>query len=197
MNTNENTLDQIAEMAARLTGDASMSDAVRKEAGNSALCNDLARLRVKEGLSQRALAKRMGVSASKVCRIESGPDSALSLGELSQYARALDCGITLGVNRPNRPAAEQIKEHILAVHRLLDELAELAKSVGAGDQIAQGIHKFYGEVLFNFLLRFGESAEKLPRVELESSGGDRPDGADASTAVSSARARKRSKLAFA
>ncbi len=197
MNTNDNTLDQIAEMAGRLTGDASMSDAVRKEAGNSALCNDLAQMRVKAGLSQRALAKRMGVSASKVCRIESGPDSDLSLGELSRYARALDCGITLGVNRPNQTAAEQIKEHIFAVHRLLGELAELAKSVGAGDQIAQGIHKFYGEVLFNFLVRFGESAEKLPRVKLESSGGDRPDGADASTAVSPARARKRSKLAFA
>ena len=197
MNTNNTTLDQIAEMATRLTGDASMSDAVRKEATNSALCNDLARLRIKEGLSQRALAKRMGVSASKVCRIESGPDSALSLGELSQYARALDCGITLGVNRPNRPAAEQIKEHIFAVHHLLNELAELAKSVGAGDQIAQGIQKFYGEVLFNFLLRFGESAEKLPRVELESSGDDRSTGANASPSASSSRARKHSKLAFA
>ena len=197
MNANNKTLDEIADMAARLTGDASMSDAVRKEAEKSALCNDLARMRVKAGLSQRALAKRMGVSASKVCRIESGPDSDLSLGELSQYAKALDCGITLGVNRPNQTAAEQIKEHIFAVHHLLGELADLAKSVGAGDQIAQGIHKFYGEVLFNFLVRFGESAEKLPRLELESPGFDRSDGANASTAVSSARARKRSKVAFA
>ncbi len=197
MDTNNTTLNQIAEMAARLTGDASMSDAVGKEAGNSGLCNDLARLRIKEGLSQRTLAKRMRVSASKVCRIESGPDSALSLGDLSRYVRALDCSITLGVNRPNRPAAERIKEHVFEVHRLLDELAELAKSVGAGDQIAQGIHRFYGEVLFNFLLHFGESAEKLPRVELESAGINQSDGAGASNAASSSRARKHSNLAFA
>lgn len=167
---NNETTETVAELAARLTGNPSMADAVRAESTKSELCETLARIRIQNGLTQRALAKRMGVSASKVCRIESGSDDDLSLGDLRQYIMALGCGITLAINQRTRSAAERIKEHIVSVHHLLDELAELAKTVGAGDQIARGIQKFYGEVLFNFLLKFGESAEKLPRFSLESQG---------------------------
>lgn len=56
--------------------------------------NDVARkiynLRTKEGLSQRAFAKRVGTTASVICRLEDSDYEGHSLAMLNRIAAALD-----------------------------------------------------------------------------------------------------------
>lgn len=59
------------------------------------------------GLSQRELAAAAGLSASKICRMESGCDADLNFGDVQAYLKGL--GTTLRVSfrpprrRPRRP----------------------------------------------------------------------------------------------
>lgn len=62
---------------------------------------------------------------------------------------------------PSIPAAGRIKQHVFAIHSLLEKLAGLAQQVGDDTKIVDKIHQFYGEVLFNFLRKFGDSYKKL------------------------------------
>ena len=68
------------------------------------------------------------------------------------------------VDDPNLPAAERIKHHVLATHALLEELQVLAQQMGEGDAITEKIKKFYGDVLFNFAIRFADCYSKLPQA---------------------------------
>lgn len=137
----------------------------------------LTQMRVERGLSQRDLAKRMGTSASKVCRIEAGTDADLRLGDIVTFMGALDHKVTLAFEDQKLPTAERIKHHVHSIHAMLEELRALAVKVGAGDGISEGIKTFYGEVLFNFLLRFGDSYSKLPSSTIRLDG-DPAKGAD-------------------
>jgi len=62
------------------------------------------------------------------------------------------------------PAAAKIKQCVFIIHELLERLASLAKEVDDDTEITDRIHKFYGEVLFNFLFRFEDSYTKFYSV---------------------------------
>jgi transcriptional regulator with XRE-family HTH domain len=47
------------------------------------------------GLSQKQVAARMGVSQSKVCRLEGSADADLVYGDVAAYAKALGLNVTL------------------------------------------------------------------------------------------------------
>ena len=68
------------------------------------------------------------------------------------------------------PAAARIKTHVLQIHKLLEELSVLAKEVGDDDNITSKIHEFYGEVLFNFMIRFEENYKRLPSISTDDEG---------------------------
>ncbi len=61
--------------------------------------------RLRKGLSQKEVGKRMGCSQSKVSKIESKPDGDITIGELSDFAFALGYKIDL-VAKPLTPANE-------------------------------------------------------------------------------------------
>ena len=71
------------------------NDAKRREAYeevvlNSEIARKICELRTKAGLSQRELAKRVGTSASAICRLEDADYEGHSLSLLKRIADALD-----------------------------------------------------------------------------------------------------------
>ena len=78
--------------------------------------------------------------------------------------RALGVNLSLLVDDPSLPAAERIKHHVLNAHALLEQLRVLAQQMGEGEAITAKIKEFYGEVLFNFMLRFCSSYARLPQT---------------------------------
>ena len=53
---------------------------------------------------------------------------------------------------------------IFRIHESLNDLTALAKQVDPEDEIAQKIHQFSGEVLFNFLARYRDHSKELQSV---------------------------------
>ena len=121
-------------------------------------------MRVEKKLSQRDLAKKMGVGPSKVCRMEACNDKELNLGDVMLYSKALGVNMSVLFDDPALPAADLIKHHVFAVQDLLEQLMKLAHTVGGDDTISAKIKQFYGEVLFNFMRGVGDSYSKLPGV---------------------------------
>lgn len=80
----------------------------RKEKTAGELCEkagkEIRKIRKSQGLSQKALAKKMGVSQQLISRIERG-DENMSLTNLTIIARALDENIELKFIPPHSPSA--------------------------------------------------------------------------------------------
>ena len=158
------TLEKMAKLAADLAGDEGVAQRVREQAANTRLVRMLIDWRTAKNLSQRQLAVKMGVSPSKVCRMEAAQDGELNWGDVVKYFDAMGVRLSMMVDDPNLPAAERIKHHVLATHALLEELQVLAQQMGDGDEITAKIKQFYGEVLFNFAIRFADCYSKLPQA---------------------------------
>ncbi len=158
------TLNEIARMSGELAEDQSASDRVRSHEKNTRLVGMLIDLRTGKRLSQRQIARKMGVNPSKICRMEARCDDQLHWGDVLRYMRALGVNVSLLVDDPALPAAARIKHHVLTAHKLLEQLRGLALKTGEGEEITAKIKEFYGEVLFNFMIRLCDSYVKLPEV---------------------------------
>src|SRR5687768_4639211 len=73
-----------------LKGDSEMSRMVAEERANMEVAQRIYNLREKAGLSQRALAKLVGTTASVICRLEDADYEGHSLAMLNRIAAALD-----------------------------------------------------------------------------------------------------------
>jgi transcriptional regulator with XRE-family HTH domain len=121
-------------------------------------------MRVGKGISQRDMAKSMGCTPSKISKLEAGNDSKLKWGDISAYLTALGMNMSIMFDDSALPAADRIKQCVFRAHELLEDLAKLAEEVGDDTEITDKIHQFYGEVLFNFVTRFGDSYKRLAAV---------------------------------
>jgi DNA-binding XRE family transcriptional regulator len=63
---------------------------LEEERANAEIARKIYTLRAKAGLTQRQLAKRVGTSASAICRLEDGDYEGHSLAMLRRIAAALD-----------------------------------------------------------------------------------------------------------
>jgi transcriptional regulator with XRE-family HTH domain len=159
-----NTVDKTAEMAASLTEDKKAATRVRNHLDSVKLINMLINLRNSKGMTQQQIADEMGVHASKVSRMESVSDDQIRWGDVVKYTKALRINLSLLVDDPSLPAALRIKHYVLTIHQLLEELRVLACKVDEGEELAAQIKEFYAEVLFNFMIRFSQSYDKLPQT---------------------------------
>lgn len=73
-----------------LKNDPEMSRMVDEERANMDVARKICDLREKAGLSQRALAKLVGTTASVICRLEDADYNGHSLAMLNRIAAALD-----------------------------------------------------------------------------------------------------------
>ena len=91
----EKEMKDFAARAAEFLGDATIADEVVAAQNATKTARSLARERAKRGLSQKEVALRMGVSQSKVCRMEDSLDADLSYGDIESYAHALGLDVSL------------------------------------------------------------------------------------------------------
>jgi len=155
-------LHEVAKMAAQLCDDPAAEQGVLDHAQRVRLISMLERMRIDQNLSQREMAKKMGYTPSRLCRMEASADADLKFGDILAYINALGMNMCLTFDSEQQPAAHRIKSHVAAIHKLLEELCALAKHVGQGDLLASKIKEFYGEVLFNFLLGYVKNYDALP-----------------------------------
>jgi transcriptional regulator with XRE-family HTH domain len=73
-----------------IRGDAEKLAELERIRADDAVARKIYDLRVKSGLSQRALAKLVGTSASAICRLEDADYEGHSLAMLNRIAEALD-----------------------------------------------------------------------------------------------------------
>lgn len=66
------------------------------------VANQMLRARSKAGLTQDAVAERMGTTKSAVSRLESAGKHAPSLATLARYARAVGCELQIKLVRPRK-----------------------------------------------------------------------------------------------
>ena len=105
---NEKSSDAVGILQRRyVRGDAAKLaelDAIRAD-------NDVARkiyeLRTKAGISQRALAKMVGTSASAICRLEDADYAGHSLAMLNRIAEALDRRVEIRFVAPRSPKGKK------------------------------------------------------------------------------------------
>ena len=164
MGKNTDKKSDAAKLAAKLAGDATIEQEVARHRQATQLATALEDFRVRKGLRQKDIAARMGVSNSTVSRIEDSLDADLRLGDLTNYAAALGLNLSFFFEEPNLPAAEQIKHCVFKISELLEHLTELAKECNDDQAIVDGIMRFRGEVLFNFMERYVQSDLDCPYV---------------------------------
>lgn len=127
----------------------------------SALVTRLVRRRVAAGLSQRELAKRAGLSASTVSRMEAGGDAQLDIGNVKAYLAGLGIKMEISLEDESVPVAQRILNTVARIGKLLDELQTYATEEKADGVLLDGIRTFRSDVLLNFMLRRG-FGEDLP-----------------------------------
>jgi transcriptional regulator with XRE-family HTH domain len=154
----------VSDAAAFLADDPEVKERVDQEIARSTLVTGLIEMRVSKGLTQKDVAKTMHCDPSKISKLEAGNDLTLKWGDILGYMAAMNMNISLMVDDSTLPAAERIKQCVFRIRELLDGLVELAKEVDGDTSITDKIHQFYGEVLFNFALGFGDSYGKLASV---------------------------------
>jgi transcriptional regulator with XRE-family HTH domain len=135
-----------------------------------AVVDTMTDIRIGRGLSQRDLAARANMSASKVCRMEAESDDDLKLGDLKRYLGGLGISIHLLLDDSTQPGAAKIKQMVMEIGRQLELLSKLAESHDGDKELAEGIMKFRSEVLLNFIVRYGQTRPKVglpPPMDIE------------------------------
>jgi len=161
MNTKVNS---VASAAAQLAEDPSVEARVKKEIQANSFVSALLDMRIAKGMTQEQIAESMGCDPSTISRIESGNDRQLKVNDLVGYTSALKVQMCIMFDDETWPAATRIKQCVYKIDEDLKKLADLAHQAGGDDKIAQGIDRFYRQVLFNFLIRFGENSDRLSKV---------------------------------
>ena len=170
---NKQQFSSAAEAFASIVGDDTVKDAIQEEVGKTPLIDTLVRMRMQKGISQKRLAELMLCTPSKISRLESSTDDTLKLSDIKEYVRALNIGMSFVLEDNDLPVADQIKQNVFSIHEKLESLVKIAKEVDGDSDIISKINQFYGEVLFNFMVKFESSHSKLRMaVEPGTGGGD-------------------------
>jgi transcriptional regulator with XRE-family HTH domain len=152
----------VADAAAALAEDPKVKERVESEIIMNRVVTSLLQMRLSKGMTQEDIAKAINCDPSKISRMEAGNDMSLRWQDIVGYLCALNVDLCMTFEDPNMPAAQRIKQRVLRIHKDLEVLAKLAKQIGENDDISKKIHQFYGEVLFNFLIKFKRSYDSLP-----------------------------------
>lgn len=161
-----------AAIAAELTGIDSMPEQIAEHERATRLVSALSNTRVRKGLTQKAVAERMHVSVSTVSRFEDSRDSDVRFGDLVAYSAAVGVNLSVLMEDSGVPVAARIKNCVLLVSDGLRHLSRLAADSHGDRDMIDGINRFRGEVLYNFLVRYLETGDAMPRISFAPSSDD-------------------------
>ena len=103
-------------------------------------------LRCKNGLTQKELAEKSGMTQSKISKIEHSTDRDLSIGEILDYCQALKFHLNVGVMPAEMKLPGMVKFHWLETQRHLQRILELSD----GDEVMESEAKsFMLEAAYN------------------------------------------------
>ena len=91
-----------------LAEDSKLAERVEAELARLRLEQDLVALRERRGVSQRALARMVGVSQPVIARIEAGRARNLELRTLVRIATALDGEVEITIRRRARRSSSRV-----------------------------------------------------------------------------------------
>ena len=102
----QKTTDAVAILHKRyVEGDKEMEALLKKERIHAEVAAQLYQIRIESGLSQRELAKKVGTSASVICRLENADYEGHSLAMLRRIAAALHKRIQISFHPLQEPAS--------------------------------------------------------------------------------------------
>jgi len=164
-------------MVRETSGDRSFADEFDKRISARRLVKVLCTLRAAAGLTQQELAVKLGCTQSKISKLESGSDAELRFGDIVAYSQACGCSLSMFFARGRPTLVEQVKQHALAIKRLLCRLAQLAGDDGV---MVKAVATFCNEAAFNLVNFVQEAAASLPDLPGETTEGVRIEapGAD-------------------
>lgn len=83
-------------------------------------------MRTKLGITQDELAKRMGVSQSKIAKLEDRGDN-VKFNDVIAYARALDHNVSLQLSQEELKLSSMLRWHFDAIAGIMAKMQDLAK----------------------------------------------------------------------
>ena len=156
---NESTASSVM---AELCGDKTIVQKVEANLVKTRLVTIMSEARVRKDITQRDVADKMRTSVSKISRLEASNDDDLRLGDIKAYLSAIGLDVSIAILDKSSPTTNRIKHYVFEIERLLNHLTSLAKGCKDDKSIVDGIARFRGEVLYNFLVKYMSSGKDFP-----------------------------------
>lgn len=150
---------------AELCDDDSIVRDVEARMSQTKFVSMLTEARARKGMTQKDIAAKIGTSVSKVSRFEASNDDDLRIGDAKDYLNALDLEASIAFFDKSMPTTNQIKHYIFEIEKLLTHLTSIAKTCDDDRQIVDGISRFRGEVLYNFMIKYIMSGKDFPKLQ--------------------------------
>jgi transcriptional regulator with XRE-family HTH domain len=125
---------------------------------NTRLVQMISELRVRAGLTQEEMAKKLDLSQSQVSKIEHGRDEDLTIAVLRAYSDATGGRIGVVIGKP-LSHVESVKAYALGMR---DHMLALARMANEHEEMERDIKAFFGEAFFNILDILARCGEQLP-----------------------------------
>lgn len=154
---------------AELCDDDSIVRDVEARMSQTRFVTMLTEARARKGMTQKDIATKIGTSVSKVSRFEASNDDDLRIGDAKDYLNALDLEASIAFFDKSMPTTNQIKHYIFEIEKLLTHLTSIAKTCDDDRQIVDGISRFRGEVLYNFMIKYIMSGKDFPKLQIANS----------------------------
>lgn len=149
-------------VAELLKGEGAASASIKRVqalSGKTRVAKQLVQIRIREGLTQTELAKKIGCTQSRISKIESGHDEDITLGIIRDYVKATNGRISISCGKPMNHV-EAVKAHAFGLKRHLESLADIAQK---HDELHSHIQGFFGEAFFNILDILSKCQEQMPK----------------------------------
>lgn len=162
---NTHTKMTASSVIAELCDDDSIDRDVEARMSQTRFVAMLTEARARKGMTQKDIATKIGTSVSKVSRFEASNDDDVRIGDAKDYLNALDLEASIAFFDKSMPTTSQIKHYIFEIEKLLTHLTSIAKTCDDDRQIVDGISRFRGEVLYNFIIKYMMSGKDFPKLK--------------------------------
>ena len=148
----------VSEMAKDMSSDSAFANALSKEIENKKMAKFLFSQRCKHNLTQKQMAEKIECSQGRISKIENSYDRELSIGDLLDYAKALNLQLEMGYRHHSARIVDLIKYHAFKIKDYLNQLAALAQN---DDEMEGGVARFHFEAKHNIDKFIADSFSKL------------------------------------
>jgi transcriptional regulator with XRE-family HTH domain len=154
--------NSVSEMVKDISSNSELADSVAKEIRNRRMAKFLFSQRCKHNLTQKQMAEKIECSQSRVSKIENSYDRDISVGDLLDYAKALDLQLEMGFRHHSARIVDLIKYHAFKIKAYLNQLATLAQD---DEEMGKGVAKFHLEAKHNIDRLIASSFSKLSIIK--------------------------------